>query len=117
MKRYDMCAISGHVEEIEHPLGFWIKWEDVKDQLGYGGGLVDENRKLRDAAYKAGYFEGQNSERIKRVLPTMSQATTLECNCKEELNAMKSGWKCEIIGDNVVLTNSWICPAHGYKKR
>jgi len=33
IKRYDMHAISGHVQEAEHPLGSWVRWDDVIEEI------------------------------------------------------------------------------------
>jgi len=91
MKRYDMCAISGHVEEIEHPLGFWIKWEDHKKEL-----IVD---KMNSIAI------------IEDLVDTITRLKYGEvCNCKEKMTVPVDGMKWEDI-------SPWICPAHGYKKR
>ena len=92
MKRYKLGIAQTEYdlwELSEDPDGEWVKWEDVEGILQYKDQLK-------------GY--------------TLETAT-MKCNCKEELNAMKHGRKSETIGDDVVLTSSWICPAHGYKKR
>ena len=57
-----------------------------------------------DTAHKAGYFKGQNSEKLKS-----RSGSPVECNCEYELERRSCFFSQE--------SSSWICPAHGYKKR
>lgn len=108
MKRYKPILAIVHDNDIDgnqHPIsvdiemfempddGEWVKWKDSKDEL------------FR--------FSEIYEQRIRELKSKIGQ----ECNCEEKAKAMQMGYNCEIRNNDAVMINSWICPAHGYKRR
>ena len=123
MKRYkivDAEFIRPHpqpwdVEDyiIEDPNGAWVRWEDVQKEM--------------DELYKTAYFTGQNNAKLAEGFSKSICTCDMPfCSCGAGIVQLKEGVKVEVQNlecnceemsqcGNVIRT--WVCPAHGYKRR
>ena len=88
MKRYKMVSGSDFWK-TEDPEGEWVKWEDANAEM----------------AWTREIYQNQILELKVRKQP--------ECTCGVEADAM--GIMPD--GSGAFRKSSWVCPAHGYKKR
>lgn len=108
MKRYrlgDTTALCDPEDEmVEDPDGEWVKWEDAEKEI--------------KTAYKSGYFTGQNSRIGSLELGTWNVCTcdNVPCSCGNAIDSSPE-CNCEERSSGWPLPESWICPAHGYKRR
>lgn len=91
MKRYNI-VIDKNLDNIcilksyEFPEGKWVKWDDFQELLNKLG----------------------CNEQIK----SLGTISSIECNCAEVSKELRAMSNAGILGPK----NTWICPAHGYKK-
>ena len=99
---------------IEDPCGEWMKWEDVDAEtkriaaINLRAGEI-EQRQIRELKAEISRIEEIYEERIWQLKKIIAAPkSVMKCNCRY----YSKGWD-----KNNSLPNSWICPAHGYKRR
>jgi len=108
IKRYKFAGlIMGRIEDDENfvygslnadPQGEWVKWEDVKRLISK---ITVSDQGIVFSEYELPEFKPEDKKEKCNCQEMFDKSVDLEINHKTRLH----------------LSDEWVCPIHGYKKR